>query len=147
MVVEWWMVFKVLCLLLIFYKEFLEESWVCCCYVDFVVCEEFCQMVCICVVIICVVCCVFDECGFFEIEILILQLVYGGVVVCLFNIYFNVFDIDMSLCIVFEFYFKWMMVGGIDWVYEMGWVFCNEGIDFSYLVEFFMFEVYMSWGN
>lgn len=67
----------------------------------------------------------------------------GGVVVCLFIIYYNVLDIDLYLCIVLEFYLKWLIVGGMEKVYEIGCVFCNEGIDIMYNLEFMMLEVYI----
>lgn len=67
----------------------------------------------------------------------------GGVVVCLFIIYYNVLDMDLYLCIVLELYLKCLIVGGMEKVYEIGCVFCNEGIDIIYNLEFIMLEVYI----
>lgn len=48
----------------------------------------------------------------------VLQMLVGGVVVCLFVIYFNVLDIDLYLWIVLELFFKCCIVGGFDKVFE-----------------------------
>lgn len=84
---------------------------------------------------------------YFEVEILMLQVQYGGVFVWLFIIYFNVFDIELYLWIVLELYFKCVVVGGIEWVFEINWNFCNEGVDLMYSFEFVMFEVYQVYGD
>lgn len=56
--------------------------------------------------------------------------------------YINMYFMDLFLCIVLEFYFKCLCVGGVEWVFEFGCVFCNEGVDFSYNLEFILLEVY-----
>lgn len=53
-------------------------------------------------------------------------MIVGGVIVKFFVIYYNDFKFDLFMCIVFEFYFKEFVVGGFDWVFEIGCVFWNE---------------------
>lgn len=64
-------------------------------------------------------------------------------VVWLFVIYYNVLNIDFYLWIVLELYLKCLIVGGMEKVYEIGWVFCNEGMDCEYNFEFIMMEIYV----
>lgn len=68
-------------------------------------------------------CCFFDDCGWLEVEMFILQFIYGGVVVWLFKIYYNMFDMLFYMWIVNEFYFKCFIVGGFEGVYEIGKMF------------------------
>lgn len=71
-----------------------------------------------------------------------MNMIVGGVVVKLFKIYYNDFNMDLFMCIVFEFYLKELIVGGLDCVYEIGKQFRNEGIDFIYNLEFIICEFY-----
>lgn len=87
-------------------------------------------------------CCYLDNYGYLEVEILMMYLIVGGVVVCLFVIYYNVFDMEFYMCIVIEFYLKCLIVGGLEKVYEIGCVFCNEGVFICYNFEFIMIELY-----
>lgn len=82
------------------------------------------------------------ECDYLEVEMLMLQVILGGVMVKLFVIYYNVLDIDMYLCIVLELYFKCLVVGGFECVFEINCNFCNEGLLMCYNLEFIMFEFY-----
>lgn len=70
-------------------------------------------------------------------------IIVGGVVVKLFIMYYNVFDMELYLWIVLELYLKCLIVGGMDKVYEIGCVFCNEGIFMCYNLEFIMLEFYV----
>lgn len=72
----------------------------------------------------------------------IMYLFVGGVVVKFFSMYYNVFDLDLFMWIVLEFYFKCFVVGGFECVYEIVCCYCNEGISMWYNFEFFMFEFY-----
>lgn len=84
----------------------------------------------------------FDDYGYLEVEILIMYSISGGVLVCLFIIYYNVLDILFYMCIVIELYLKCLIVGGLEKVYEIGCVFCNEGVFICYNFEFMMIELY-----
>lgn len=88
-------------------------------------------------------CCYMDDNGFLEVEIFILENIVFGVEVWLFVIYYNVLNIDMYMWIVIELWFKCLIVGGMEWVYELGWIFCNEGMDLYYNFEFDMMEIYV----
>lgn len=48
----------------------------------------------------------------------------------------------MVFCIVIELYLKCFIVGGMECVYEIGCIFCNEGMDVIYNLEFIFIEVY-----
>lgn len=134
---------KLLCLLLDKYYGLIDiEQCYCQCYVDLMVNEEICYIFCVCFQVIVYICCFFSECGFFEVEILMLQIIFGGVVVKLFEIYYNVLDMVMFLCIVLELYFKCLVVGGFEKVFEINCNFCNEGVLIWYNFEFIMFEFY-----
>lgn len=78
-----------------------------------------------------------------EVEMLMMYVIFGGVSVCLFIMYYNVFDMLMYLCIVFELYLKCLVVGGFDCVFEINCNFCNEGFFLCYNLEFIMMEFYM----
>lgn len=56
--------------------------------------------------------------------------------------YYNVLDVIFYMCIVIELYLKWLIVGGFEKVYEIGRVFCNEGVFIRYNFEFIMIELY-----
>lgn len=71
-----------------------------------------------------------------------MYVIVGGVIVLLFIIYYNDFDIDMYMRVVFELFFKKMIVGQFGKVFEMGKNFCNEGVDFIYNFEFILIEFY-----
>lgn len=72
----------------------------------------------------------------------------GGVIVWFFKIRVIEFlEKELVFCIVLEFWFKWFVVGGIDKVFEIGFVFWNEGIDGIYNFEFMICEFYSVYFN
>lgn len=83
-----------------------------------------------------------DDYGYLEVEIFMMYSILGGVFVCLFIMYYNVFDMFFYMCIVIELYLKCFIVGGLEKVYEIGCVFCNEGVFICYNFEFMMIELY-----
>jgi lysyl-tRNA synthetase, class II len=85
--------------------------------------------------------------GYVEIETPVLQLVHGGANARPFSTHLNAFDIDMTLRIALELFLKRAVVGGVEWVYELGRIFRNEGIDSTHSAEFTMLEVYQAWGD
>lgn len=106
---------KVLWLLLDkFYGLFDQEMCYCQCYVDLIVMLEMCDMFCVCMKMIVLICKFMDNVDFMEVEMLMLYLILGGVVVKLFVMYYNVFDMQMFLCIVLELYLKCLIVGGFE---------------------------------
>lgn len=142
--IELCLLIKVLCLLLDkFYGLQDQEVCYCQCYFDFIFNDEFCNIFKVCLQIFFGICQFMVNCGFMEVEMLMMQVISGGVVVCLFIIYYNVLDFDMYLCIVLELYFKCLVVGGFECVFEINCNFCNEGIFVCYNLEFIMMEFYM----
>lgn len=96
----------------------------------------------ICSKIICEMRRYLDDNGYFEVEIFMMYVIVGGVFVCFFIIYYNVLDMELYMCIVIELYLKCFIVGGLEKVYEIGCVFCNEGVLICYNFEFMMIELY-----
>lgn len=98
---------KLLCLLLDKWYGLVDvEQCYCQCYVDLIVILELCVVFIKCLKIICVMCVWLDNCDFLEVEMLMMYYIFGGVVVKLFIIYYNVLDLDLYLCVVLELYFK-----------------------------------------
>lgn len=81
--------------------------------------------------------------GFMEVETSMMQVIFGGVVARSFIIYYNALDFDMYLRIASELYFKRLVVGGFERVFEINRNFRNEGIFVRYNLEFIMMEFYM----
>jgi lysyl-tRNA synthetase class 2 len=80
-----------------------------------------------------------DE-GFIEVDLPILQPLAGGATAEPFVTHHNALDTDFYLTIAQELYLKELLAGGFTKVYEMGKRFRNEGIDTSHNPEFTMLE-------
>lgn len=134
------------CLYMLFYFYFGfkdKEIRYCQRYLDLILNDFVRQKFIICFKIIIYIRSFLDELGFLEIEIFMMNIILGGVVVKFFIIYYNELDMNLYMRIVLEFYYKMFVVGGIDWVYEIGCQFWNEGIDLMYNFEFIICEFYM----
>lgn len=80
-----------------------------------------------------------DE-GFIEVDLPILQPLAGGATAEPFVTHHNALDTDFYLTIAQELYLKELLAGGFTKVYEMGKRFRNEGIDTTHNPEFTMLE-------
>jgi len=87
------------------------------------------------------------EKDFTEVEIPILQTIYGGASARPFKTHLNALDIDLFLAISPELYLKRLVVGGIDKVFTIGKNFRNEGVDWNHNPEFTMLEFYYAYAN
>ena len=83
-----------------------------------------------------------DARGFLEMEVPILQNIYGGAAAQPFTTHHRRLDMALYLKISPELYLKRLIVGGFDKVYDMSKNFRNEGIDRSHNPEFMMLEWY-----
>ena len=79
---------------------------------------------------------------FIEVEIPVLQALYGGAVAVPFKTHHRRLDRELFLKISPELYLKRLIVGGFEKVYEIGKNFRNEGIDRTHNPEFTMMEYY-----
>ncbi len=86
--------------------------------------------------------CFLDNRGFIEIDIPILQPIYGGAFAQPFITHHSTLDMQLYLKISPELYLKRLIVGGFDKVYDLNRNFRNEGIDRSHNPEFTMLEWY-----
>lgn len=84
----------------------------------------------------------FDSRGFLEVEIPILQPIYGGAAARPFKTFLHDLKMDVYLRIALELYLKRIMVGGFEKIYEIGKQFRNESIDKTHNPEFTMIEFY-----
>lgn len=80
--------------------------------------------------------------GFLEVEIPVLQPIYGGAAAYPFSTHHRALDMKLFLKISPELYLKRLIVGGFEKVYEIGKNFRNEGIDRTHNPEFTMLEWY-----
>ena len=80
--------------------------------------------------------------GFIEVDTPILNTIAGGASARPFVTHHNTLDIDMYMRIAPELYLKRLIVGGFEKVYEMGRLFCNEGMDPKHNPEFTTVELY-----
>ena len=80
--------------------------------------------------------------GFLEVEIPVLQPVYGGANAMPFKTKSNALKQDLYLSISPELYLKRLIVGGFDKVYYLGKNFRNEDIDKTHNPEFTIMECY-----
>ncbi len=87
----------------------------------------------------------FEKNGFLEVEIPLLQPVYGGAKAKPFKTYINAFHMDMYLSISPELYLKRAVVGGLENVYTICKNFRNEGVDKTHNPEFTMMECYSAY--
>ena len=88
-----------------------------------------------------------DERGYLEVETPILNTIAGGANARPFVTHHNTLDIDMFMRIANELYLKRLIVGGFDKVYEMGRMFCNEGMDYTYNLEYTAIELYEAYAD
>ncbi len=85
-----------------------------------------------------------DTRGFTEVEIPVLQPVYGGASAKPFKTHINAWNLDLFLSISPELYLKRLIVGGYEKVYTICKNFRNEGVDKTHNPEFTMMECYWS---
>ncbi len=83
--------------------------------------------------------------GFFEVELPLIQPVYGGANAKPFVTHINALDLDAYLSISPELYLKRLIVGGYEKVFTICKNFRNEGIDFAHNPEFTMIEYYIAY--
>ncbi len=88
-----------------------------------------------------------DGRGFVEVEIPVLQPVYGGASARPFTTHVNALGQDYYLSISPELYLKRLIAGGFERVYTIGKNFRNEGIDKSHNPEFTMLECYAAYAD
>lgn len=84
----------------------------------------------------------FHQAGAMEIETPILQPILGGAAAKPFITYYNSLKNNFYLRVAPELFLKKAVVGGFDFVYEIGKVFRNEGVDRQHNPEFTILEVY-----
>lgn len=85
-----------------------------------------------------------DKKGFLEVEIPVLQPIYGGANARPFKTHINAWNLDLYLSISPELYLKRLIVGGYEKVYTICKNFRNEGVDKTHNPEFTMMECYWS---
>ncbi|MBS3095150.1 lysine--tRNA ligase [Candidatus Woesearchaeota archaeon] len=85
--------------------------------------------------------------GFIEVEIPILQPLYGGAKAKPFKTHINAWNLNMYLSVSPELYLKRLLVGGFEKVYTISKNFRNEGVDKSHNPEFTMFECYQAYAD
>jgi len=85
--------------------------------------------------------------GFIEVEVPVLQPVYGGAEARPFVTHLHDLNMEVYLSISPELYLKRLIVGGFDKVYTIGKNFRNEGIDRSHNPEFTMLECYWAYAD
>ncbi|MCD6434170.1 MAG: lysine--tRNA ligase [Candidatus Diapherotrites archaeon] len=83
--------------------------------------------------------------GFLEVEIPLLQPVYGGAAAKPFITHSNALDRDLYLSISPELYLKRLIIGGFEKVYTVCKNFRNESIDKEHNPEFTMMECYWAY--
>ncbi len=83
-----------------------------------------------------------DRREYLEVEIPVLEQVYGGASAEPFTTHHNSLNLDMFLRIALELPLKKLVVGGLPRVYEMGRVFRNEGLSIKHNPEFTSLELY-----
>ncbi len=86
-----------------------------------------------------------DKKGFIEVDIPILQPVYGGANARPFKTHINAWDMNLYLSISPELYLKRLIVGGFEKVYSLGKNFRNEDADTTHNPEFTMMECYAAY--
>ena len=87
----------------------------------------------------------FEKQGFVEVEIPVLQPIYGGANARPFKTHINAWDLDLYLSISPEIYLKKLVVGGLEKVYTICKNFRNEGVDRTHNPEFTMLESYQAY--
>ncbi|MDQ3099191.1 MAG: lysine--tRNA ligase [bacterium] len=84
-----------------------------------------------------------DKKGLTEVEVPILQPLYGGANAKPFTTHINSLDTGAYLKIASELYLKRLVVGGMGGVYDISKDFRNEGVDQTHYFEFTMLEAYI----
>jgi len=84
-----------------------------------------------------------DQKGLTEVEVPILQPLYGGANAKPFTTHINSLDTEAYLKIASELYLKRLLVGGLGGVYDISKNFRNEGVDQTHYFEFTMLEAYV----
>ncbi|MBA7704087.1 Lysine--tRNA ligase [subsurface metagenome] len=85
--------------------------------------------------------------GFIEVETPVLHSTAGGALATPFITHHNTLDQDMYLRIALELHLKRLIVGGFDKVYEIGYVFRNEGISTTHNPEYTLLETYEAYAD
>jgi lysyl-tRNA synthetase class 2 len=85
--------------------------------------------------------------GFIEVETPVLHTAAGGALATPFVTHHNTLDQDMYLRIALELHLKRLIVGGFDKVYEIGYVFRNEGISTTHNPEYTLLETYEAYAD
>ncbi len=88
-----------------------------------------------------------DKRGFIEVETPVLNSSAGGALAAPFITHHNTFDQDMYLRIALELHLKRLIVGGLDKVYEIGYVFRNEGVSTTHNPEYTLLETYEAYAD
>ncbi len=88
---------------------------------------------------------IMEEKGFLEMDIPILQPVYGGAYAKPFKTYSYAWKRDLFLSISPELYLKKLLVGGFERVYALTKAFRNEDVDRTHNPEFNTFEAYAAY--
>jgi len=88
-----------------------------------------------------------DKRGFIEVETPVLNSSAGGALAAPFITHHNTFDQDMYLRIALELHLKRLIVGGLDKVYEIGYVFRNEGTSTTHNPEYTLLESYEAYAD
>jgi lysyl-tRNA synthetase class 2 len=89
----------------------------------------------------------FNQKGYTEVEVPILQPLYGGANAKPFTTYINYLDTSAYLKIASELYLKRLLVAGLGAVYDIAKNFRNEGIDQTHYPEFTMLELYIPYAD
>src|SRR5437773_6778189 len=89
----------------------------------------------------------FEERGFVEVVMPILQTTAGGAAAEPFKTHHNALGIDLYLRIALELYLKRLLVGGFNKVFEINRNFRNEGISRKHNPEFTMLEAYWTYAD
>ncbi len=84
-----------------------------------------------------------DRKGLTEVEVPVLQPLYGGANAKPFVTHINSQDSEAYLKIASELYLKRLLVGGLGGVYDISKNFRNEGVDQTHYFEFSMLEAYV----
>jgi lysyl-tRNA synthetase, class II len=88
-----------------------------------------------------------DNRGFLEVETPVLHPSAGGALARPFITYHNALDRNLYLRIALELHLKRLIVGGFDKVYEIGYVFRNEGISTTHNPEYTLLETYEAYAD
>jgi lysyl-tRNA synthetase class 2 len=88
-----------------------------------------------------------DSRGFVEVETPMLLPIAAGAMARPFVTHHQALDRDLYMRIATELYLKRLIIGGMDKVYEIGRIFCNEGIDTKHNPEFTTMESYEAYAD